>query len=205
MKPHLARVVLVVFVLLATTSGRQNDDRTQTHPFIVDLGPMGVDGEVVSGDPHKPGGIYVIHIRELPGMIVPPHFHPEDEHVTIVQGKWELAHGEIFDRSRLRPLTVGAYSFMPKQMPHFAYSEDGAILQVFGVGPFKQTFLGGEKILSKSNDRQVFKLAIGDQVRHRRGDGVVLDGWACGTIVQYEVQKKDGTLFMGAEGDFVRR
>ncbi|HEY2171108.1 MAG TPA: hypothetical protein VGJ30_15900 [Candidatus Angelobacter sp.] len=73
------------------------------------------------------------------------------------------------------------------------------------MGPFKQTFLGGEKILSKSNDREVFKLAIGDKVRHRRGDGVVLDGWACGTIVQYEVQKQDGPLFMGLAGDFVRR
>ncbi|HEX3091286.1 MAG TPA: cupin domain-containing protein, partial [Candidatus Angelobacter sp.] len=140
MGAHLARFVLVALVLLATTSGRERDDRSQTHPFIVDLGPMGVDGEVVSGDPHKPGGIYVIHIRELPGMIVPPHFHPEDEHVTIVQGKWELAHGETFDRAKLRPLAVGAYSFMPRQMPHFAYSEDGAILQVFGVGPFQQTF-----------------------------------------------------------------
>lgn len=205
MRSHLTHLVLVALVLLSTTFGRERDDRNQTHPFIVDLGPMGVDGEVVSGDPHKPGGIYVIHIRELPGMIVPPHFHPEDEHVTIVQGKWELAHGETFDRSKLRPLAVGAYSFMPRQMPHFAYSEDGAILQVFGVGPFKQTFLGGEKILSKSNDRKGFKLAIGDKVRHRRGDGVVLDGWACGTIVQYEVQKEDGTLFMGVEADFVRR
>ena len=138
-------------------------------------------------------------------MIVPPHFHPEDEHVTIVQGKWELAHGETFDRSKLCPLTVGAYSFMPKQMPHFAYSEDGAYLEVFGVKPFQQTFLGGEKILSKSNDRQAFKLAIGDKVRHRRGEGVVLYGWPAGTIVQYEVQKEDGTLFMGVEGDFVRR
>jgi hypothetical protein len=91
MKPHLARLVLVALVLLANTSGRERDDRSQAHPFIVDLGPMGVDGEVVSGDPHKAGAIYVIHIRELPGMIVPPHFHPEDEHVTIVQGKWELA------------------------------------------------------------------------------------------------------------------
>jgi len=205
MRHHPAHLVLVALLLLASTSGRERDDRSQTHPFIVDLGPMGVDGEVVSGDPHKPGGIYVIHIRELPGMIVPPHFHPEDEHVTIVQGQWQLAHGETFDRSKLRPLAVGAYSFMPKQMPHFAYSEDGAILQVFGVGPFKQTFLGGEKILSKSNDREVFKLAIGDKVRHRRGDGVVLDGWVCGTIVQYEVQKQDGTLFMGLAGDFVRR
>jgi quercetin dioxygenase-like cupin family protein len=205
MRPHLTHLALLALVLLATTSRGERDDRSQTHPFIVDLGPMGVDGEVVSGDPHKPGGIYVIHIRELPGMIVPPHFHPEDEHVTIVQGKWELAHGETFDRSKLRPLAVGAYSFMPRQMPHFAYSEDGAILQVFGVGPFKQTFLGGEKILSKSNDPQVFKLAIGDKVRHHRGDGVILDGWACGTIVQYEVQKEDGTLFMGVAEDFVRR
>ena len=205
MRPHLTHLALLALVLLATTFRGERDDRSQTHPFIVDLGPMGVDGEVVSGDPHKPGGVYVIHIRELPGMIVPPHFHPEDEHVTIVQGKWELAHGETFDRSKLRPLAVGAYSFMPRQMPHFAYSEDGALLQVFGVGPFKQTFLGGEKILSKSNDREVFKLAIGDKVRHRRGDGVVLDGWACGTIVQYEVQKQDGTLFMGLAGDFVRR
>ena len=205
MRHHPAHLALVGLLLLASTSGRERDDRSQTHPFIVDLGPMGVDGEVVSGDPHKPGGIYVIHIRELPGMIVPPHYHPEDEHVTIVQGKWELAHGETFDRTKLRPLAVGAYSFMPRQMPHFAYSEHGAILQVFGIGPFQQTFLGGEKILSKSNDREVFKLAIGDKVRHRRGDGVILDGWACGTIVQYEVQKQDGTLFMGVAEDFVRR
>jgi quercetin dioxygenase-like cupin family protein len=205
MRHHPAHLALVGLLLLASTSGRERDDPSQTHPFIVDLGRMGVDGEVVSGDPHKPGGIYVIHIRELPGMIVPPHYHPEDEHVTIVQGKWELAHGETFDRTKLRPLAVGAYSFMPRQMPHFAYSEDGAILQVFGVGPFKQTFLGGEKILSKSNDREVFKLAIGDKVRHRRGDGVILDGWACGTIVQYDVQKQDGTLFMGVAEDFVRR
>ena len=77
MRSHLTHLVLVALVLLSTTFGRERDDRSQTHPFIVDLGPMGVDGEVVSGDPHKPGGIYVIHIRELPGMIVPPHFHPE--------------------------------------------------------------------------------------------------------------------------------
>ena len=51
MRPHLAHLVLVALVLLANTSGRERDDRSQTHPFIVDLGPMGVDGEVVSGDP----------------------------------------------------------------------------------------------------------------------------------------------------------
>src|ERR1043166_5930273 len=107
MRHHPAHLVLISLLLLVPTSGRERDDRSQTHPFIVDLGPMGVDGEVVSGDPHKPGGIYVIHIRELPGMIVPPHFHPEDEHVTIVQGKWELAHGETFDRSRSEERRVG--------------------------------------------------------------------------------------------------
>jgi len=47
MRPHLAHLVLVALVLLANTSGRERDDRSQTHPFIVDLGPMGVDGEVV--------------------------------------------------------------------------------------------------------------------------------------------------------------
>ncbi|HEY2361136.1 MAG TPA: hypothetical protein VGK36_08475 [Candidatus Angelobacter sp.] len=32
--------VLVALLLLAPTSGRERDDRSQTHPFIVDLGPM---------------------------------------------------------------------------------------------------------------------------------------------------------------------
>ena len=72
MRHHPAHLVLISLLLLVPTSGRERDDRSQTHPFIVDLEPMGVDGEVVSGDPHKPGGIYVIHIRELPGMIVRP-------------------------------------------------------------------------------------------------------------------------------------
>jgi hypothetical protein len=40
MRHHPVHFVLVALLLLAPTSGRERDDRSQTHPFIVDLGPM---------------------------------------------------------------------------------------------------------------------------------------------------------------------
>jgi len=70
----------------------------------------GVEMAVVSGDPDKKGGVYVIRIRAKGEVQVPPHWHPADEHITVLEGSFLLAHGEKYDASKLIQLKPGAHS-----------------------------------------------------------------------------------------------
>jgi quercetin dioxygenase-like cupin family protein len=47
---------------------------------------------VIAGDPGKPG-IYVVRLKMPAGYKIAPHWHPTDEHVTVVSGtlRWEWA------------------------------------------------------------------------------------------------------------------
>ena len=102
------------------------------HPIHV----MTEDVEVLSGDPEAPGKPFVIRIRELPGSIVPPHRHPVDENITVVQGTWYFGTGSELDKSTLTALPAGSYAFAPAGTTMFGYAPHGAIVQVHGVGLF---------------------------------------------------------------------
>ena len=117
---------------------------------IVPLRPMSGDVEILYGDPERPGEPFVLRIRELPGAIVPPHSHPVDEHVTVVQGTWYFGLGEEFDRNALRELETGGYAFAPRGSSMFAYSPDGAIVQIHGVGPFRIHWRAGKGLIRTS-------------------------------------------------------
>src|SRR5688500_15362752 len=51
---------------------------------VVPLGPRRGDVEILYGHPDS-AGPFVMRIRELAGTVVPPHSHPVDEHITVVQ------------------------------------------------------------------------------------------------------------------------
>jgi hypothetical protein len=46
--------------------------------------PPGAQFASLSGDPSKPGEPYVFRARLPDGYRVPPHWHPMDEHVTVI-------------------------------------------------------------------------------------------------------------------------
>ena len=48
---------------------------------------------VVSGDPDKPGAPFVIRILNPDGAKVPPHWHPTDEHITVLTGTFIVGMG----------------------------------------------------------------------------------------------------------------
>lgn len=105
-------------------------------------GGAGAKLAVLSGDPEKPGP-FVIRIRQPAGTQVPPHWHPTDEHVTVVKGTMYFAMGERFNKRGARELSAGSYLLLPAKMPHFAWtSRRGAsIIQVHGMGPFQVVFV----------------------------------------------------------------
>ena len=171
---------------------------------VVPLGPMSGDAEILFGHPDS-SGPFVMRIRELPGTVVPPHTHPVDEHITVVSGTWYFGTGERFDSTALRELTAGAYAFAPAGTTMFGYSPDGAVVQVHGVGPFHIHWRDAVRILTQREDAATFRFRTGDEVSSPRGVGRIRQGYASGTLIQYEIEGIDGTLFMAHEQQLRRR
>ena len=91
---------------------------------------------VVSGDPGKAGDLFVIRIKTVDGLKIPPHWHPQDEYITVLKGTFLIGMGEKWDAAGLKPQAAGTFIMMPKEMRHYAGSKGEAIVQVHGVGPF---------------------------------------------------------------------
>ncbi|MBA3506485.1 MAG: cupin domain-containing protein [Betaproteobacteria bacterium] len=166
---------------------------------IVPLRPMSGDVELLYGDPEVAGEPFVMRIRELPGAIVPPHSHPVDEHITVVQGTWHFALGSEFKPEALQELKAGGYAFAPKGSWMFGFSPDGAIVQVHGVGPFRIHWHGGLHTLDDADAKSVFHFSKGARVVSQARRGEILQGYASGKIIQYEIEGPSGERFMANE------
>jgi quercetin dioxygenase-like cupin family protein len=166
---------------------------------IVPLKSMTGDVELLFGDPETAGEPFVMRIRELPGAIVPPHSHPVDEHITVVQGTWYFALGEEFKAEALQELKAGTYAFAPKGSSMFGYSRTGAVVQVHGIGPFAIHWHGGLHTLDDRDAKSVFRFARGMHVLINGQSGRVVAGYASGKIVQYEIEAANGDRLMASE------
>lgn len=200
--------ILIIFVVYTAAAGQSQPTREHR---IVPIKPMAEDVEVLYGDPEAAGEPFVIRIRELPGTIIPPHKHPVDEHITVVQGTIYFAVSEKFDRAAMKEIKAGGYAFIPKGSTMFGYIPDGAIVQVHGIGPFHIYWRAGtnwhvkHKTLDDENAAAHFKFKKGERVVSKRGPGRVRQAYFSGEILQYEIEGEDGKLFMALEGELRRR
>ena len=100
----------------------------------------GASFALVSGDPSKEG-LYVVRLKMPAGYRINPHWHPTDEHVTVVSGTFALGMGEKFDKSVMTELPAGGYALLPAKMPHYAMAKTASVVQVHGTGPFALTYV----------------------------------------------------------------
>lgn len=98
--------------------------------------PPGAQMAVIFGDPSKPGELYVFRAKLPDGYSVPPHTHPMDEHVTVLQGTMIVGFGEKRDEPSMQELPTGAYVTLPAGVPHFNRMKGETILQFHGIGPY---------------------------------------------------------------------
>ncbi|HEV2827692.1 MAG TPA: cupin domain-containing protein [Pyrinomonadaceae bacterium] len=204
-------VVLSSLVVLVVSAGGLGQSTETKKPRIIPLQPLSKDFEVIYGDPEAVGEPFVMRIRELPGTIIPPHKHPVDEHITVVQGTIYFAVGEKFNRAAMKEIKTGGYAFIPKGSTMFGYIPDGAIVQVHGVGPFHIHWRAGgqwldkDKTLDDPDAGSIFKFKKGEHVVTKRGKGRIRQGYFSGEILQYEIDGEDGTLYMVNEEELRRQ
>src|ERR1700754_918950 len=63
----------------------------------------GAEIAVVSGDPDKEGSSFVLRMRYHVKSRIPPHWHPTDEHLTVLSGTFRLGTGKSGDESAATP------------------------------------------------------------------------------------------------------
>jgi len=95
---------------------------------------------VLSGDPGKPG-LFTVRLRMPAGYKIAPHWHPTDEHVTVVSGTFAIGMGDKIDKAAAKPMPAGGYTLLPAEMHHYAIAITDAIVQVHGTGPFTLTYV----------------------------------------------------------------
>lgn len=97
--------------------------------------PPGAKFAVIEGDAKKEG-LFTMRIKLPAGYVVPAHWHPVDEHVTVISGTFMMGMGDKFDRKNLQKLTAGSFAVMPAKTTHFAAADKECIIQVHAMGPW---------------------------------------------------------------------
>jgi quercetin dioxygenase-like cupin family protein len=102
--------------------------------------PAGAQAAVLDGDPTRPG-FFTIRLKFPDGYKVPAHWHPSDEHVTVLQGTLRAGMGDAHNDAALHDFTVGSFLKLPKRMHHFVTAKGEVIVQIYGSGPFVLTYV----------------------------------------------------------------
>jgi quercetin dioxygenase-like cupin family protein len=102
--------------------------------------PAGVQLAVLEGDPAK-AGEFTMRGKFPDGYKIPPHWHPTDERIVVLEGTFGMSVGEKFDPATGHELPVGSYAMMPKGVRHFAWAKGDTVIQVSGMGPFEINYV----------------------------------------------------------------
>jgi quercetin dioxygenase-like cupin family protein len=132
--------------VVANTQPSETKPHVMVTPAAVSWGPgpasvpAGAQAAVIEGDPTKPG-LFTLRLKMPDGYKIAPHYHPADEHVTVLQGTFVMGMGEKFDQSAGRELAAGSFAVMPTGTRHFAWTKGETIIQLHGIGPWGLTYV----------------------------------------------------------------
>jgi len=149
---HARRSALIVVALLASVPALAGDSKKEmmkgapekeavtVQPGDLKWGdappdlPKGAQIAVLHGDPAKKA-LFSLRLKMPKGYKIPPHWHTNDEQLTILSGTFVIHMGDTMD-APAHELGPGAYHFLPGKMHHAAEVKADTILQLDGMGPF---------------------------------------------------------------------
>lgn len=97
--------------------------------------PAGAKVARVEGDPKKEGP-YTMRLKLPANYRIPPHWHPQDEHVTVIYGKFYIGMGDRFDESTAKEIPAGGFGMLPMRHAHYAFTREETVIQLHGQGPW---------------------------------------------------------------------
>jgi quercetin dioxygenase-like cupin family protein len=102
--------------------------------------PAGAQLAVLAGDPSGTGE-FTVRLKMPNGYRIPPHTHPTDENVTVIEGTFLVGLGTTFQTAGMLRLPGGGFITAPARHAHYAEARGATIVQVNGMGPFQLTYV----------------------------------------------------------------
>lgn len=96
--------------------------------------PKGAQMAVLLGDPTKPG-LFAMRLQVPDGYKIAPHWHTQDEQLSILQGTFVLHMGDSA-QGETHTLAMGGFHYLPGGMRHSAEAHGQTVIQINGWGPF---------------------------------------------------------------------
>jgi mannose-6-phosphate isomerase-like protein (cupin superfamily) len=102
--------------------------------------PKGAQIAILQGDIGA-AAPFTLRVKFPANYSVPPHFHPEDEALTVISGSLEVGFGDIFLVSELISLPAGGFTFLPAKHAHFVRTKAETVVQINAMGPWGITYI----------------------------------------------------------------
>jgi anti-sigma factor ChrR (cupin superfamily) len=102
--------------------------------------PAGAKVAVIEGPLNEAVPI-TFRVKFPANYMLPAHWHPGIEHVTVISGTFNMGVGDKLDKSKSQPLSAGSVAIMQPKTNHFAWTKKETIVQVHGVGPWGITYV----------------------------------------------------------------
>jgi mannose-6-phosphate isomerase-like protein (cupin superfamily) len=103
--------------------------------------PAGARCASIEGDRSVPNVLFTYRLRMPDNYRIAPHFHPADEHLTVISGTFNMGLGDTLRTSTTTPMTAGSFVVMPTGTHHFAWTTGETIIQVHAIGPWGLTYV----------------------------------------------------------------
>ena len=135
MRPIKSLLVLALLPLQASLA--QKAVKWGPAPAIF---PSGAKMAVMQGDPGK-SQLFTVRLDIPNGYRIAPHFHPTDEHITVISGNFLVGMGDKIDTRKAMTLHGGEFITAPAQAHHWAVARGHTVVQVHAIGPFALTYV----------------------------------------------------------------
>ena len=138
---HLAGLVAGLLALPGVLFAQDAATPTSLRWAVVPpLLPSGAMIAVVSGDPTGPGQS-TIQLWMPDGYRMPPHFHPTDERVEVMQGTLLVGMGDRLDVEKTMALATGDTIVAPAGFHHYSIAKGMTVVSVRFTGPYTITYV----------------------------------------------------------------
>ena len=102
--------------------------------------PAGAKMAVMQGDPSQTA-LFTVRLDMPDGYKIPAHFHPTDEHITVISGTFLVGMGDKLDAAHTTALSAGGFVTAGAKMNHYAIAKGHTVVQVHAMGPFSLTYV----------------------------------------------------------------
>jgi uncharacterized RmlC-like cupin family protein len=107
--------------------------------------PKGTQAAILEGNPTGEGVMFTMRLKLPAGSRLKPHFHAENERVTVLSGEARVGFGDTFRDTDLKSFPAGSFYVNPKGAHHFVYFPKETVIQITGRAPWTTTYLADAK------------------------------------------------------------